>query len=166
MMQICQAYRRIRRSEGQDSAAGKKLVGQKEQGIRQSVYSSRFDSNSEGKQTEAGPGNERKEVKRRTEPYDKIAVKENVRVLMKGDGYLTTTDKEAAYTLAKYFLSVFTKKKMELAKRHCFIQEQAEDILVPPLLRICLTLYYISLRLDCKGWNDGRAEAAVKHVLG
>jgi len=23
-----------------------------------------------------------------------------------------------------------------------------------------------SLRLDCKGWNDGWAEAAVKHVLG
>jgi len=26
-----------------------------------------------------------------------------------------------------------------------FVQEQAGDILVPPLLRICLTLYYISL---------------------
>jgi len=26
-----------------------------------------------------------------------------------------------------------------------FVQEQAEDILVPPLLRNCLTLYYISL---------------------
>jgi len=33
-----------------------------------------------------------------------------------------------------------------MTDRPCrFVQEQAEDILVPPLLRNCLILYYISL---------------------
>jgi len=26
--------------------------------------------------------------------------------------------------------------------------------------------YYAIVLSDCKGWNDGRAEEAVKHVLG
>jgi len=43
----------------------------------------------------------------------------------------------------EYWAGLTSARKTD---RPChFVQEQAEDIFVPPLLRICLTLYYISL---------------------
>jgi len=42
-----------------------------------------------------------------------------------------------------YWAGSTSARKTDRTRR--LVQEQAEDILVPPLLRICLTLYYISL---------------------
>ena len=39
------------------------------------------------------------------------SIKDNVRALMKDDSHLTTSDEEAASTLAEYFQSIFTKEK-------------------------------------------------------
>ena len=53
-------------------------------------------------------------------------VKDNVRALMKGDGHLTTTDEEAASTLAEYFQSVFTKENDGTLPRGTDIRELAD----------------------------------------